>query len=512
MRVLCSVLALCLGFGLTGCDGIDASGADELASEQGATNARGAYQVVEPSTDRALDEASGRVGDEASPGGDGALRSEGLDDPTPSEPSVPSVDEPPADVVPVDTPAVDDASAAPGQCPDFQAMGALDSCCDGTGSCIPMNALPPGLQSQVSTCADGSACVPKSIIESIENEGGFWPLACVSVGGADGVCLSTCIPKVGQFAALLPQDVCEASERCAPCIDPLTGVDSGACGDGLQCAPEESEANEEGGASTQVDEAVDEPQATEPEPEPQGYSCENLPTEPIADPELFEPCGVAAHCVPEAAVEEELQADLAVCDGGFCVPDMMIASGGWFIPQTCTSLNGAEGRCLHTALPAVNAMAGVLPVDVCEDYERCSPCCDPLTGLASGACEQSCDSGALDSCSGESEYVSCCGGEGHCIEGELLPDGIQGSLAKCKGEAKGSYCVPDAMHSPDYEGEPCQGNSLILGQYAGVCLPKCLKIFLEISFDNSACQPGHMCVPCEDPILGGTTDAPGCQP
>jgi hypothetical protein len=93
-----------------------------------------------------------------------------------------------------------------------------------------------------------------------------------------------------------------------------------------------------------------------------------------------------------------------------------------------------------------------------------------------------------------------------------VPDGLEGSLAKCKGEAAGDLCVPDAMQSADYEGEPCLGNSLILGQYDGVCLPKCLKIFLEISFDKSPCAAGHMCVPCDDPLTGGTTDAPGCQP
>ena len=391
-----------------------------------------------------------------------------------------------------------------GACPDFQAFEPMNSCCGGTGSCVPMGALPPSLQSQVSACDDGAACVPDGIISSIVEEGGFWPRECESIGGAPGVCLSTCIPKVGQFASLLPQAVCDAGERCAPCIDPLTGEDSGACGDGLECFPD-------GDDALPLEEEA--PLTDEPEEEvAEVYSCENPPTEPVVDVDSFPACGVEAHCVPSAAVEPALQEKLATCEGGFCVPDPMIASAGFFVSPTCTSVNGMEGRCMSTVLPDVGALAGSLPMDICADHERCSPCCDPLTGLSTGVCDEGCDIGPEEGCTGVSEYVECCGGEGHCIGPELIPDGLESSLAKCKGEAAGTLCVPDAMQSPDYEGEPCQGNSLILGQYDGVCLPKCLKIFLEISFDKTPCGAGHMCVPCDDPLTGGTTDAPGCQP
>jgi hypothetical protein len=393
---------------------------------------------------------------------------------------------------------------AHGLCPDFTAFGETVSCCEDTGSCVPMDALPPGLQSQVSTCEDGAACVPKAIITSIVEEGGFWPRVCTSIGSAAGVCLSTCIPKVGQFASLLPQDTCEANERCTPCIDPFTGQDSGACGDGLDCFPDAD------GVPSAEEEAPPVEEALEPPTE--AYSCENPPTEPVVDPESFPACGVEAHCVPSAAVEEVLQDNLAECDGGFCVPDPMIASAGFFVSELCTSLNGVEGRCMNTVLPEVGELADSLPIDVCAAHERCSPCCHPMTGLSSGTCDQGCDLGPEEGCTGESEYVSCCGGTGHCIGAELIPDALEGSLAKCKGEAAGNLCVPDAMQSLDYEGESCQGNSLILGQYEGVCLPQCLKIFLKISFDKSPCAAGHMCVPCADPLTGGTTDAPGCQP
>ena len=294
--------------------------------------------------------------------------------------------EPPADGEQTD---LDEAEPS-GLCPDFAAFGEMADCCEGTGSCVPMEALPEGLQSQVSPCDDGSACVPKSIITSIEEEAGFWPRECESIGGAEGVCLSTCIPKVGQFASLLPLDVCGAGERCAPCIDPLTGVDSGACGEGLQCLPPgEEESLVEPIEGDDVHDQGEQEQAS-------AFSCDNPPSEPVVDPDAFEGCGVEAHCVPDALVEPHLQEKLASCEGGFCVPDPMIASAGFFVPQTCTSINGMEGRCMSTVLPDVGALADSLPVDVCESHERCSPCCDPFTGLTSEVCDQGCDLGPAE--------------------------------------------------------------------------------------------------------------------
>ena len=410
---------------------------------------------------------------------------------------------PPAAEVVAPGPA-DGPSDGHGACPDFSSFGDMAECCEGSGSCVPADVLPPSLESQVSACDDGGACVPKAIIASIEDEGGFWPVSCDSIGGAAGVCLSTCIPKVGEFAALLPQDVCQAGERCAPCIDPLTGEDSGACGDGLDCFPEEPV-----GAPVSMGEP-DEPGGPADEPEA-AWSCENMPTTSVVDPETFPSCGTAAHCLPAGLVTEEEQQNLAPCDTGFCVPDLMIASGGFFVPESCTSLGGAEGRCLNTVLPAVADLAGVLPVEGCEPYERCAPCCDPMLGGSSGVCEQGCDVGPAEVCDEQPSYSECCGGMGHCIDPEVVPDDFEGSLAKCKGEDKGLLCVPDAMHSADYAGMPCDGNSLLLGEYDGVCLPTCLDIFLEISFDKGPCPVDHMCVPCEDPLLGNPTGAPGCD-
>ena len=134
-----------------------------------------------------------------------------------------------------------------------------------------------------------------------------------------------------------------------------------------------------------------------------------------------------------------------------------------------------------------------------------------MTGLSTDACEQGCDEGAAEVCDGVPVFPPCCGGEGHCIDPGLVPDDLESSLGECNGDGEGLLCVPDEMQAPDYAGSSCQGNSLILGQYGGVCLPKCLKIFLEISFDKTPCPDEYMCVPCDDPLTGGSTGAPGCE-
>src|SRR5438270_4175895 len=92
--------------------------------------------------------------------------------------------------------------------------------------CVPQDKVPANVGAQLAKCSDGgSYCVPDSFIKS----GGAAPPTCKSLNGADGVCLSVCVPQVKQYESLLPQDVCAADERCAPCVNPLNNMSSGAC-------------------------------------------------------------------------------------------------------------------------------------------------------------------------------------------------------------------------------------------------------------------------------------------
>ena len=40
------------------------------------------------------------------------------------------------------------------------------------------------------------------------------------IAGAEGRCLSTCLPAIASEAELLPQSVCPTGTRCAPCYNP----------------------------------------------------------------------------------------------------------------------------------------------------------------------------------------------------------------------------------------------------------------------------------------------------
>ncbi|MBR56680.1 MAG: hypothetical protein CMH54_01335 [Myxococcales bacterium] len=394
------------------------------------------------------------------------------------------------------TPTPPDKQTEP-TCPMAGDAGQLAECCDlGPAKCVPMEFVPDGLQNQLATCGSNGGCVPQRIIDSLK-AGNYTPKVCTSLGGSEGACISTCIPKVADFITFLPQDICEDDERCAPCIDPLTGEDSGACGDGITCQPQSASSEPE-----------PEP---EPEPAPDPFSCDNLPSEPIADVNLFNPCCDGAHCVPSALVPPEDQEFLATCDNntGYCVPDPIIETGGFFVAETCISIGGSEGRCVSTCVPEVAEKMDNLPISTCAANERCSPCCDPFTGEETGACSQGCDTGpSLGYCAGPS-LPTCCSGLGHCIEQELVPSDQHENLKDCGGDLKDFLCVPDEMQDPAYAGTPCSGNSFLLGSYEGVCLPGCLKLPLKFTFDKTVCPEHHTCTPCTDPF-GGSTGAPGC--
>ena len=273
-------------------------------------------------------------------------------------------------------------------------------------------------------------------------------------------------------------------------------VDTGASGD-----------TTEPSADTSVDSSAPEPADSDPPPAPP--SCENPPAAPILKPELLPACCPGAHCVPAALVPESQASLLDTCsDGdGYCVPDPLIESSGFYTPPTCVSVGGSEGRCTSTCVPAVAAQAKDLPVDICGENEVCAPCCDPYTGESTGACDTTCDVGpAAGYC--EAIFTPCCSGiEGHCIAPAQVPADKQGNLETCDN---GFLCVPDVMQDLSFKGSPCSGTMLLGDWYWGVCLPKCLKLPFEFAMDTSGCPSGWVCAPCEDPFFGAPTGAPGC--
>lgn len=395
----------------------------------------------------------------------------------------------------VDSDGDGDGPGHDGPCPTFD-LADLDSCCeDGEAHCVPAGTYPAELEAQADPCGESGVCLPDVVIAGGE---GYAAPSCVSIGDAEGVCVSICVPEVRVNGGILPQATCAASEKCVPCINPLTDEDTGVCGQVLTC----------GGGGEGEGEGEGEP--------PPEWSCENPPTEPVIDPAIFPSCCDGAHCVPDALVPADQAAQLGPCgeadDAGLCVPDAAIASQGFFTAATCSSIAGSEGRCLSTCLPDVAAQAANLPQSTCAASERCAPCCDPFTGQDSGACSAGCDVGPATACTGVPAFPTCCDDDsGHCIPGEIVPDEQEENLAECEtADGSASFCVPDIMQDPAFAGAPCVGEPLFLDPYDGVCLPECLDIPLSFTMDQGECPDTFLCVPCTNPLTGEPSGAPGC--
>ena len=219
-----------------------------------------------------------------------------------------------------------------------------------------------------------SYCVPD---EAIEADGDFIAASCASLSSLEGRCLSLCLPDVAAQADSLPQSTCPQTHRCAPCYDPFTGADTGAC----------------------------------------AISSDPGPAQP---PETFPTCCLTGgidigHCVPAEALSPDEAAGFGqgACGTGdvLCVPD---AFGiGPFCPQVpagspfqtgelCTTsalaqVGGgasAEGVCLPTCMPEVAAAPTAVGQEGCSAQHKCMPCVQ--NGVPTGACEPmpECDGGS----------------------------------------------------------------------------------------------------------------------
>src|SRR6185503_857611 len=115
------------------------------------------------------------------------------------------------------------------------------------------------------------------------------------IAGAEGRCLSGCLPEIARKQALLPQGTCGEGDRCAPCTNPVDGTDTGVC----------------------------------------GLSCDTGPTSP---PVVFSKCcGGIGSCVPRAAVPADkaprLAKDTCATDQDLlCAPDAFLGDTG---PAAC---------------------------------------------------------------------------------------------------------------------------------------------------------------------------------
>lgn len=365
----------------------------------------------------------------------------------------------------------------------------LEPCCEfGEAHCL--ESVPSEYQDFVSACPDGDYCVPDVFIAS----GGIYtPPPCASLDGAPGVCLSRCIPKVAEVDILLPQDICAPHEKCAPCVSPIDGMETGACDFAFSCEDDEGSGGgggQGGGGTTEIECPYEGPALLDPSALPECPSCGG------------------GHCLEAGLIPDELQAQLASCGGtALCVPDEFIESAGNSVPDTCESVAGAEGRCLSTCLPAVAEQADLLPS--CGEDHVCVPCYDPFDGTDTGACALTCDPGPTEP---PVTLPECCAGEGTCVPAELVEaDQVEALGQDVCPPNEGLVCAPNALIDDTFVALPCEALliGLIFGPAyeQGVCLPDCLAAVDNPLLAQEGCPNAHTCAPCLDPTTGQPSGA-----
>jgi hypothetical protein len=373
----------------------------------------------------------------------------------------------------------------------------------GAARCVPTAKVPSNVASQLEACSEGGGgvCVPDKLVAS----GGAAPKTCNSAFG-EGRCMSMCVPDVAKNAALLNRgegDVCDADERCVPCLNPLeNNAPTGVCEIGAP-PPPACTAPEDDGASA---------------PPSQGgapaLACPYTGP-PVVDVTTFPACGAGARCVPASLVPASAAALLGSCPTGLCAPEKQLAAGGQYLPKTCAAVGGGEGRCTNVAIPAVAAQKAMLSRDTCDADELCAPCFNPLDGTDTGACRTvSCDAPKQP----PKTFTGCCTSQGatraKCVPTSIIPSAEQGNLDDDDGtcEEDEELCVPNEMLQPGFKGPACSGSTLLTGAYTGVCLSDCLHFgFLQsLGISRGSCPKSFKCAPCENPLTGAPTNAPGC--
>ena len=364
---------------------------------------------------------------------------------------------------------------------------ALPACaCAGT-RCMPAGRVPAGQRARLASCA-GGYCVPEPYIRSANN---YVPRRCTAFGGLVGGCVSRCVPMVAAQADVLSRDVCDAGELCAPCYDPQdNNAPTGACEVPPNCG--------DGGFP----------------PRPPPLRCPH--TGPaVLDPARLPPCQCAGtRCMPASRVPSAQRGMLAVCPGGYCVPDEFIRAANNYVAPTCRPFGSmGEGRCLSRCVPMVAAQASMLSPSTCGPTQLCVPCFDPRTGASTSACNQSCDPGPREA---PFRFAACCGGRARCVPVTAVPAAQRASLAAMTCPAE-FVCAPNENLDPASRPVACRATPAplpVLGQlpaYNGFCVSTCVdrSFFERLGTAQGSCPAGYFCGPCRRP-LGGSTGVPGC--
>jgi hypothetical protein len=72
----------------------------------------------------------------------------------------------------------------------------------------------------------GDTCIPDKILEA---NGGKLKSCTFFIENKPGVCMSMLVDQIAAHKGQLTQDVCDADERCTPCINPTDKTDTHVC-------------------------------------------------------------------------------------------------------------------------------------------------------------------------------------------------------------------------------------------------------------------------------------------
>ncbi len=337
----------------------------------------------------------------------------------------------------------------------------FDRCCHGRGWCIPTDIVPEDHRSRMGADScwgnEPLLCVPD---EFLDEE--FVLDSCRSTLGAEGRCAPICLPEIADQKDDLPQDICPAYYRCAPCYDPDDGEATGLC--------------ELGGDPG-----------------------------PSFEPVVFETCcDGLGRCIPEALMPGDQQSHFGLDNcpsnlGLVCVPDVFMEEG--FTPAPCRGPLHAEGRCVPECLPEVAEEKDYLYKDTCPDNHLCAPCYDPFSGDATGLCELGDDPGPTEP---PVVFNVCCNGQGYCIPPDLVPEEDRQHLGSntCPRNRQ-LLCVPEEFLEPDFALDSCRSTLGAEGRCAPICLPEVADQMNDLPQDS--CPAYHRCAPCYDPLSGEST-------
>jgi hypothetical protein len=201
----------------------------------------------------------------------------------------------------------------------------------GGAHCLPAEYVPPAQQALLRAC-DGGYCAPDPLISTAGN---YKPPTCTAFAGvpqAEGRCLSTCLPSVASQGSL-EQSSCPAGEKCAPCNDPFSGAQTGACAISSCDAPAQP-----------------------------AYTFSNC---------CFNGSSPGGKCVPQTQVPADVRSKLSqnVCPSNalLCVPNENLPGGQG---QGCSFIY--SGTCISNCIDL--GIGSIFPQANCPANHTCIPC------------------------------------------------------------------------------------------------------------------------------------------